>query len=306
MTWQEDATTLRKEGKKVREIAKTLGIPKSTVHDHLKRSGFIAQKPEQRKPKILLLDIETSPSLAYVWGRFKQYVNQEQVISEGFILSYCCKWLGDTGVYADMGTVEEIMDEDDKRITSSLRDFLDQADIIIAHNLRGFDEKVINARMLFWGMTPPSAYKTVDTLQIAKSNFRFPSNKLDSLGEYLKVGRKVPHSGFSLWKGVMDGREEDRKTMMEYNIGDVELLEEVYLALRAWDQRHPNVSHYYNDTKIHCVCCGSTKMLMTGNKVYTPLSAFDEYVCGDCGKRSRNRTNSFSKQKREATLLNIL
>jgi hypothetical protein len=49
---------------------------------------------EVRKPKILIFDLETSPLLAYVWRMWDQNISLDALISEWFLLSYSCKWLG--------------------------------------------------------------------------------------------------------------------------------------------------------------------------------------------------------------------
>lgn len=45
--------------------------------------------------KILVLDIETSPHLAYVWGLFKENIPIDRLIEEGRILCWSAKWLND-------------------------------------------------------------------------------------------------------------------------------------------------------------------------------------------------------------------
>ena len=44
-------------------------------------------------------------------------------------------------------------------------------------------------------MPPPSPYKTIDTLKIARKYFGFNSSKLDDLGRVLGAGEKVRHGG---------------------------------------------------------------------------------------------------------------
>src|SRR5712664_1835689 len=84
--------------------------------------------------------------------------------------------------------------------------------------------------------------------------FRFDSNKLDDLARYLGVGRKLPHTGFHLWKGCMSGDREAWKTMKDYNKQDVILLENVYYRIRAWDKNHPSV----NRGQEACPVCAGT------------------------------------------------
>lgn len=308
-----------------RKAAKALGIPRSSLQDALKAfakgatsddSGVGSTTPQGssteaiaerfRGPKILLLDIETSPTLGWVWGRFKQFLNQSQIVQESFILSYAYKWLGDSTIGFEMGSKEEIEANTDFTLVGNLAKLLSEADMVVAHNLLGFDEKVIKARMVFHKMKPPSVYRVVDTLLIAKKQFRFPSNKLDSLGEYLGVGRKVEHEGFKLWTGVMKGDDESRAKMEDYNIQDVALLEDVYMILRAWDNMHPNVAQHYNDTKMRCPCCGSENLEATGNLAYTAINSFAEFACTGCGKRSRSRSAHMTQTKRKTLLANVL
>ncbi|CAJ6797142.1 RNase H superfamily protein [Burkholderia pseudomallei] len=54
----------------------------------------------RKKPRILSLDIETSPILGYVWSLWKQNVSLNQIHSEWCILSFltCPLQTGPAGV----------------------------------------------------------------------------------------------------------------------------------------------------------------------------------------------------------------
>lgn len=120
-----------------------------------------------------------------------------QVVSEGYTLCYSAKWLGKKNVLFDAMPFYgeyKVGSENDFSVVKSLWDLLDKADIVIAHNCQDFDVPMMNSRFVFNDLRPPSPYKIVDTLKIARQNFRFPSNKLDDLGEYLGLGRKMPHT----------------------------------------------------------------------------------------------------------------
>lgn len=311
----EQILNLHNEGISNRGIAeRVLGRSgaKSTIADILEREALRRSMdiPLQEGAKILQFDIETAPTRAYVWGRFKQNVGQSQVISEHFVLTWAAKWLGNDKIMwdaLDQYPEYDPMDayENDHKVVESLWKLLNEADIIVAHNA-AFDTKVINARFAYHGLPEPSPYKIVCTLNIAKAKFRFPSNKLDSLGEYLGLGRKVDTGGFELWSGCYSGNKESFKKMTTYNIQDVQLLEDVYLRLRSWDQRHPNVSSYYEDEKLRCVTCGSTDLTTNlESKAMTGISTFEVVTCNSCGKHSRKRVNIKNKGKMKNTLTNI-
>src|SRR5271165_7266283 len=59
---------------------------------------FLSIKVE---PKILVLDIETSPIVSYTWGLFDQNIGLEQIVQESNILSVAVKWLGDNRVFCE-------------------------------------------------------------------------------------------------------------------------------------------------------------------------------------------------------------
>jgi hypothetical protein len=292
-----------------RQIAKEIDKPKSTVSDYLRE--FFRRKPEGViKPKILLFDIETAPELYYGFGRYKQNIQEDFVVRSNYLLSFCAKWLGEDGIasYALPYYEERYKADpyDDSELASDLHALLSEADIVIAHNLAGFDWKVANTRFLVAGLDPISPTKLVDTLKIAKSQFKFPTNRLDTIARYLGVGQKLPHSGASLWRGCMEGDDLSWKQMVDYNTVDVEVLEEVYLKLRAFDKRHPNVAVFYPDAIRRCVCCGSHKVELTDKKAYTNVSEFDVYQCQECGKHMRDRVNTFDKEKRQSLMMNPL
>lgn len=239
--------------------------------------------------KILLVDIETAPNLAYTWGHYDQ--NIIAVERDWFILSFAYQWLGEDTVHVRAlpnYKGYKARPSDDKALIAELRELLDAADIIVAHNGDSFDIKKINVRILVHNLAPPSPYKTVDTLKVAKKRFKFDSNKLSFLCGVLGIGGKVPTPGFALWKGCMEGDPEAWKLMMEYNAQDVHLLREIYLRLRPWAETHPDVNLYGDrpepdKDKPLCPSCGSDHTQKRG--VYTALSRkYQRWNCQGCGR----------------------
>lgn len=255
--------------------------------------------------KILLLDIETAPKKAYVWSMWKENISLEKLQEDGYILCWAAKWLGTTEVMTDaiwLHSNYRTNPEDDSVIVKSIHDLLDQADVVIAHNGDNFDLPIINSRCVIHGMIAPSSYKTVDTLKIARSRFKFTSNRLDGLGRFLKVGRKLEHSGMQLWVDVLDKVAKAQKLMLQYNIQDVLLLERVYNKLRGWDNRHPNLSMFTNEDRPTCAVCGSDHIHKKGF-YYTNSMAYPRYKCAECGHNMRGRFTVSTKEERENKLV---
>jgi hypothetical protein len=231
--------------------------------------------------KILFLDVETAPSLGYVWAKWQ--TNVIEFKNDWYMLSFAYKWSTDkkvTAVGLDDAPKYKRGSEDDKWLSQRLWELLNEADIIIAHNGDDFDLPKINTRLLFHGLKPPSPYKTVDTLKIARKSFKFDSNKLDDLARQLGLGRKLPHTGFHLWKGCMSGDPESWSLMKRYNGHDVELLEELYYLVRSWSRNHPQVNQGRTADEA-CPKCGSLKVQRRGFS-YTLLRRKQRFQCTNC------------------------
>ena len=52
--------------------------------------------------KILLLDIESSPNTAHVWGLWQQNVGIKQIMESSYVLCWAAKWLDDKEIMFDL------------------------------------------------------------------------------------------------------------------------------------------------------------------------------------------------------------
>jgi DNA polymerase elongation subunit (family B) len=231
--------------------------------------------------KILTLDIETSPNMAYVWGMFKQNVGLTQLIETGEVMCFAAKWYGSKNVmyYSTHHDGKETMLE-------RAHELLSDADAVVHYNGKRFDIPHLNRAFLEAGMTPPAPFAQIDLLQVAKRQFRFTSNKLDHVAQQLGIGSKTSHTGFQLWIDCMAGKEEAWDLMRTYNKQDVVLTEEVYDELLPWIPSHPNQRLYLGGAEDLCPNCGGTELKKQG-KAYTAVSVFQRFVCNDCGKWTR-------------------
>lgn len=305
-------TELNKVGLKSRAIAESVGVSKSTINYFLngrisKKDGAFNSKAQQKEgARVLLFDLETSAALAYTFGRFNVNLSQDNIHTEGgTILCASYKWLGENETYT-IYNKSDIAHNEDSHVVAKLWELYKEADAVVAHNCNAFDHKVLQARCLVNNFEPLPSVKTIDTLRMAKKNFRLPSNKLDSVAEILGLGRKVSTGGISLWKNVQQGDEEALSTMLEYCKHDTELLEEVYMRLRAFGTASNfNASHYYKDNEERCNICGSTDIEATGRVTHTDISTFAEIRCNSCGGIHRKREVLNTKEKRKSLMANI-
>ena len=302
--WKEQSVQLAKEGLSWRKIAKRLDVPKSTMSDWLRKmlsnaSAIDVETPTNNSYKganILLLDIESSPLMAAVWRMWKENVGLEQIQADWFIMSFSAKWLGSEEVFYNdcRGSL------DDKQLLNDILVLLNDADIVVCHNVK-FDIPKIKARLIQQGYPPPKPFKTYCTLEASKRIFGFTSNKLAYLTQQFGTHEKSDHAkfpGFKLWSECLKGNVEAWEEMKLYNIKDTLGLEDVYLTLRAWDDKHPNVNVYNADETKRCTACGSDKLTEEGF-AFTNTGMYNQHRCEGCGKynRSRYTINSVAKRK---------
>lgn len=242
-------------------------------------------------PRILYADLETAPSLAWVWSRFVdgKVIDLE---TETYVLCFAALWEGrkraDVVAQPDFPSYAAAP-FDDSHVIAALWEYLDEADIVVGHNWRGFDRKVANTRFAQLKLGPPSPYKVIDTLTLARSEFRFSSNRLGDLCEFLGIGAKTPTGGFALWQGCMNADEKSWETMRRYNRQDVALLPELLARLRPYARSHPNVNIYAGDGSA-CPTCGADAEHLTRNGTrFANRLAYQQWHCGACGAWPKSR-----------------
>jgi DNA polymerase elongation subunit (family B) len=231
--------------------------------------------------KILALDIETAPNLAFVWGLWNQNIGINQIEASGYTLCYSAKWVGSKPIIFDSLHINS-----SKKMIKGLHKLMNEADAILHYNGKKFDIPTINKEFVTLGLTPPSPYKHIDLLNVCRQNFRFPSNKLDYISQALGLGEKVRHNGHELWVGCMRDDHESWKVMERYNKHDVVLLEKLYEKLKPWIKNHPNHNLYNNGC---CTNCGSDKLQSRGYGM-TNANVYRRVYCTSCGTWMRENT----------------
>lgn len=287
-------------------LSKRYNVPAALVNTARKKVNSYIKNTKNQKdlPKVLILDIETAPIQAYVWGLWKQNVYLDQIEADWFMLTWSAKWLFEDLVYSDKLTEQEAKQEDDKRLVKGIWNLLEEAEIVIAHNGKHFDIPKMNARFIQNGMGPTTPYQLIDTLQVARKQFKFSSNKLEALARIFGFEGKLS-TDFNLWKNCMKGDPTSLLEMETYNKQDVELLEEIYLKLRPWIKGHPNTGVYTEAEDALCPNCGSNDIKMVGQYI-THVSKFNTFRCSDCGSIGRFRNNLISKDLRKNLTVSVV
>lgn len=249
--------------------------------------------------RILLLDIETAPHKAYVWGLYdKGPVPIDRLVEPGYILCWTAKWYGQSKVmYSDIR-------DGRKKMLRQIYDLVGEADVVVHYNGSSFDMPTLNQEWLAQGWAPPAPYINLDLYLTVRKRFRLASNKLSYIAEHLKLGSKVNHKGMALWTGCMKGDAEDWKVMKKYNIQDVVLLESLYDTLKPWIIGHPNHGLFVPKPVEVCPSCGSDHIQKRG-LYHAKTQVYQRYQCMDCGAWSRARTTTLGKEKRKSVIVGV-
>jgi len=240
--------------------------------------------------KILFLDIETSPITAHTWGLWDQNIAISQIIESTEMLCFGARWYGEKKVI-----FKSEFHDGKEEMLRTVHQLLDEADVLVGWNSKAFDSKHLKREFIENGMLPPSPYKEMDLMLTVKSQFKFPSNKLDYVSQKLGVGAKVKHSGFDLWLGCMAGNSKSWVEMKKYQIQDVNLLIDLYEKLKPWITNHPN-RLLHDGLESGCLACASQDLQRRGTAV-TASGTYQRFQCQNCGKWQRgpisiNRTTT--------------
>ena len=240
--------------------------------------------------QLLFWDIEMRPMVTYTWTLWPQSLPISNIIEPQKLMSWSARWYG--------SKKNDFMSERDgyENMLQGIWDRLNEADAVVSWNGAGFDSKHIRREFVQAGMKPPSPWKEIDLMRVAKKNFKFASNKLDHVAQQLGVGQKTQHSGFQLWLDCMAGDEKAWRLMEKYNKQDVDLLVDLYDRLLPWIDTHPNVA-LHNNTRGGCPKCGGTNLQWRGF-ARSQVSTFRRFQCKDCGGWGRDAVREGTTEMR--------
>lgn len=236
-------------------------------------------------PRILLYDIETSPLHGYAWRKYDDNLLAITRYSE--VLTTSWKMLDDSKVHSLVRKDLYAKVNGDKALCRSMSELMEDVDMVVGHNIDGFDAPTLNARFAIHGINPPPNVAVVDTLKIARKYFKFPGNSLNDLAQYLDIGQKHK-TDKGLWLRCMEHDPKAFQEMRKYNEQDVVLLEKVFKKLVKFAQNIPNLNLLNPGAKHGEKCpnpvCLSSNVAKNGFHV-TPKGRMQKFWCNECGHR---------------------
>ena len=236
------------------------------------------------KRRRLFFDIETSPNLGLFWSAgYKQQIDYSNIIKERAIICICYKWEDEKEVYGLNWDRKQI----DKKMLQQFIEVANQATELVGHNGDKFDLAWIRTRCLFHGIDMFPTYTTIDTLKIARSKFRFNSNRLNYIASYLGIGKKIK-TEFDLWKSILlDNDSIAMGKMLKYCKQDVVLLEKVFKHLNNHIEPKSHYGVIFGADRGSCPECGSDDLIIQQRKTTASGIKKIVYQCKTCFKFHR-------------------
>lgn len=245
------------------------------------------------KSKVLIYDVENAANIGLYFGR--SYDAQiGKVIQSTFVFGFAYKWLGEKKTHSCYIWDFPLYKKDPKndiKVIKKWAELMEQAEVVVGHNSDSFDNKVMMGRLIYHRLPPVHLPQSFDTKKAIKRVARYDSNKLDDLGEYFGIGRKVKHDGMDMWWGCMTGDKKYQKEMVTYNIQDVDLTERLYLLERTYAASHPNMSTIAGKPDI-CPKCGSDKGFQANGFRFTKSTKYQRFICKNCWSNVSHRVKS--------------
>lgn len=233
------------------------------------------------KRRRLFFDIEVSPNIAFIWSSgYKINVDPGSIIKERAIICICYKWEEEK----DIHSLQWDHKQNDKKMLEAFIKVANTADEMVGHNGDKFDLAWIRTRCLFHGLSMFPKYTTIDTLKIARSKFKFNSNKLNYIADFLGIGEKIK-TDFSLWKNIVLNKDpKAMESMIKYCKKDVALLEKVYNHLSRHIEPKTHFGVIFGGERLSCPECGSDEYNKQGSKVMASGLRRFLFQCKTCHK----------------------
>lgn len=233
-----------------------------------------------KKPKIIIFDIETQMGVVGTFSLYPENIPHDNILSDPYLICAAWKEYGVKGTDAVWITKPE----DDYKVVKRLRDVLAGADVICGQNIKKFDIKKLNARIIYHKLEPLPELPMLDTLTEVKRVASFMSHRLDYLSSHLCGGGKMPTSK-GLWMKALKGDKKAIAEMVEYNRQDVIETEKVLDAIKPYIKYPAHMGVIVGKDRLDsCPKCGSERFHKGRDKVRITAAGFErlQRQCEKC------------------------
>ena len=233
------------------------------------------------KRRRLFFDIETSPNIGLFWeAGYKKNIDYSNIIQERAIICICYKWEDEKEVYS----LQWDSKQNDKTMLLKFIEVANLSTEMVGHNGDKFDLAWIRTRCLFHHIPMFPKYLTIDTLKVARQKFRFNSNRLNYIADFLGLGQKIK-TEYSLWKDIVLHKDKVAMAkMIKYCQKDVVLLEQVFNALKLHIEPKTHYGVIFGADRGSCPECGSDDLIIQMRRTTATGIKKILYKCKTCFK----------------------
>lgn len=257
-----------------------------------KRLAAARESVIESQAKILVFDIERMKGVANIefWdlGDYKnRRIHADDVVEWPRTICVAWNWYGQDRIdfASEWGDGREEM-------LKKVWNAVDEAEIVVGHNIAGFDLKKLNTEWRDLGMQAPSPYKVVDTLKEARKQFGDESKTLDALCTRMGITGKTDRYDVEVARAALAGERVPQLQIQSYNEGDILATIGLYDHLRGWMPSHPHMGALDGET-MKCNQCASTDISRNGTYLAVQIK-YIQYRCNACGANLRGSTHSRS------------
>ena len=180
-----------------------------------------------------------------------------------------------------------LWDDGETGFLQTMWDWFDECSILVGHNANSFDVKKVRSDFINAGFPPPSPFKVIDTLRVARSELGHESNTLDSLCQRLGVKAKTDKYDPDVALAAVNGDTKAQKRIRRYNCGDIVATEQLFDRLRPYIKSAPHLGMWTGNSWA-CPNCGFDGIANnpTG-EAYANVTKYKAFQCEKCGTHIR-------------------
>ena len=238
-------------------------------------------------PRVLIFDIERVPAWTKplpVWDmqslKYK-YLTPDDIESWGRTICLAYRWFGEARIHF----IAE-WQEGREAFLQKAWDLVNEADIVVGHNMQDFDLPHLEGEWVLEDMGLPSPVKVFDTLKVIRKHGNLENNQLDTLDKRFGFSGKSDKYRISMAMDAVNGDEKAQRKIELYNKGDIRATQRVYLRLRPLGRQ--NLGVYVDGDNPVCPHCTSKKVQRRGVQV-TALGRYPRFHCQGCGGWSKGK-----------------
>lgn len=238
--------------------------------------------------KVLILDIERVPTWTKplpIWnmkGLKYKYLTPDDIETWSRTFCHAYKWLGERKVSA----MAEWEDGGRLGFLERTSDLLNEADLIVGHNMRDFDLPHLTGEFILENLPAVAEPKVFDTLRVMQKKGNLENNQLDTLDKRFGFSGKTDKYRIEMAMKAVGGDVTAQNRIIRYAKGDIRATKKVYLHERPHGR--VNLGVFVDGEQQVCPHCTSTKIQRRGYAV-TNLGRYPRYACQSCGGWSKGK-----------------